>query len=104
MLDRAEGILGERILGDNPSFIVLFCCFLPAGFNLLIKFSKQQFLLCIWVWLHTDIIIKSGRRRYVYDEMKHTMAQLEVGMPELRAYEEFDFPCESLHYSIIDKY
>ncbi len=77
----------EEMLIDYPEFLSRFILLTGAGMT----------VRGAWERMLTDYK-KSGRKRYVYDEMKHTMAQLEVGMPELRAYEEFGRRCAQLPY------
>ncbi len=77
----------EEMLIDYPEFLSRFILLTGAGMT----------VRAAWEHMLSDYK-KSGRKRYVYDEMKHTMAQLEVGMPELRAYEEFGRRCALLPY------
>lgn len=77
----------EELLIDYPEFLSRFILLTGAGMT----------VRGAWERMLSDYK-KSGRRRYVYDEMQHTMAQLEVGMPELKAYEEFGRRCALLSY------
>lgn len=77
----------EELLVDYPEFLSRFILLTGAGMT----------VRSAWERMLSDYK-KSGRKRYVYDEMQHTMAQLEVGMPELKAYEEFGRRCAILSY------
>lgn len=77
----------EELLIDYPEFLSRFILLTGAGMT----------VRGAWERMLSDYK-KSGRKRYVYDEMQHTMAQLEVGMPELKAYEEFGRRCALLSY------
>lgn len=77
----------EELLIDYPEFLSRFILLTGAGMT----------VRSAWERMLSDYK-KSGRARYVYDEMQHTMAQLEVGMPELKAYEEFGRRCALLSY------
>ena len=72
---------------DYPEFLSRFTLLIGAGMT----------VRNAWERMLADYK-KSGRKRYVYEEMRHTMAQLEVGMPELRAYEQFGRRCALLSY------
>lgn len=41
---------------------------------------------------------KTREKRYVYEEMIRTLSQMELGVPEDRAYEEFGIRCGQLQY------
>jgi len=75
----------EELLVDYPEFLSRFILLTGAGMT----------VRSAWERMLSDYK-KSGRKRYVYDEMQHTMAQLEVGMSELKAYEEFGRRCTIL--------
>lgn len=77
----------EQLLMDYPEFLSRFILLIGAGIT----------VRAAWERMLGDYK-KSGRRRYVYDEMQRTMAQLEVGMPEIRAYEQFGRRCALLCY------
>lgn len=77
----------EELLVDYPEFLSRFILLLGAGMT----------VRSAWERMLSDHK-KSGRRRYVYEEMQRTMAQLEVGMPELRAYEQFGSRLALLSY------
>lgn len=77
----------EELLIDYPEFLSRFTLLIGAGMT----------VRGAWERMLADYK-KSGRKRYVYEEMQHTMAQLEVGMPELRAYEQFGRRCALLSY------
>ena len=77
----------EELLVDYPEFLSRFILLTGAGMT----------VRSAWERMLSDYK-KSGRKRYVYDEMQHTMAQLEVGMSELKAYEEFGRRCAILSY------
>lgn len=77
----------EELLIDYPDFLSRFILLLGAGMT----------VRGAWERMLADYQ-KSGRRRYVYDEMQRTMAQIEVGMPELRAYEQFGRRCGLISY------
>lgn len=77
----------EELLMDYPDFLSRFLLLLGAGMT----------VRGAWEHMLADYQ-KSGRRRYVYDEMQRTMAQIEVGMPELRAYEQFGRRCGLISY------
>lgn len=77
----------EELLMDYPDFLSRFILLLGAGMT----------VRGAWERMLADYQ-KSGRRRYVYDEMQRTMAQMEVGMPELRAYEQFGRRCGLISY------
>lgn len=77
----------EQLLIDYPEFLSRFILLIGAGMT----------VRGAWERMLSDYK-KSGRKRYVYDEMQHTMAQLEVGMPEIRAYEQFGRRCALLSY------
>lgn len=77
----------EQLLIDYPDFLSRFILLIGAGMT----------VRGAWERMLSDYK-KSGRKRYVYDEMQRTMAQLEVGMPEMRAYEQFGRRCALLSY------
>ncbi len=77
----------EELLMDYPEFLSRFTLLIGAGMT----------VRNAWERMLADYK-KSGRKRFVYEEMQHTMAQLEVGMPELRAYEQFGRRCALLSY------
>ncbi len=77
----------EELFVDYPEFLSRFILLLGAGMT----------VRGAWERMLSDYK-KSARRRYVYEEMQRTMAQLEVGMPELRAYEQFGSRCALLSY------
>ncbi|MDE7299869.1 MAG: type II secretion system F family protein [Lachnospiraceae bacterium] len=76
-----------QLLADYPDFLSRFLLLLGAGMNVRGAWERM-----------TEDYKKNGRCRYVYEEMKRTAAQLEVGMPELQAYEIFGRRCGLLPY------
>lgn len=77
----------EQLLMDYPEFLSKFLLLLDAGMN--VKGAWERMI---------GDYKKSGRKRSVYDEMVRTMTQMEVGMPESRAYEQFGRRCALLPY------
>ena len=72
---------------DFPDFLSQFLLMLGSGMN----------IRGIWERMADDYR-KSGKRRFVYDEMLRALAQMEVGMPESSAYEQFGRRCGQLPY------
>lgn len=77
----------EQLLTDYPEFLSKFLLLIGAGMN----------VRGTWARMIEDYK-KSGRKRPVYDEMIRAMMQMEVGMPESRAYEQFGRRCALLPY------
>ncbi len=76
-----------QLLADYPDFLSRFLLLLGAGMNVRGAWERM-----------TEDYKRGGRSRYVYEEMRRTTAQLEVGMPELQAYEIFGRRCGLLPY------
>ncbi len=77
----------QQLLADYPDFLSRFLLLLGAGMNARGAWERM-----------IDDYKKSGKKRFVYEEMKRTLAQLEVGLPELQAYEMFGRRCGLLPY------
>ena len=77
----------QQLLADYPDFLSRFLLLLGAGMNARGAWERM-----------IEDYKKSGKQRFVYEEMKRTLAQLEVGMPELQAYEMFGRRCGLLPY------
>lgn len=77
----------EELMADYPDFISKFILLLSSGLN----------IRGIWERMAQEYR-DSKRKQYVYEEMLRAQAQMEVGMPESRAYEMFGRRCGQLGY------
>lgn len=77
----------EQLLMDYPVLLGRMMLLLEAGLTV-----KRA-----WERIAEDYR-KSRKRRYVYEEMLRTLSQMELGVPEWKAYEEFGVRCGLLPY------
>lgn len=77
----------EQLLLDYPALLSKLMLLLGAGLT----------VRGAWERIAEDYR-KSGKKRYAYDEMLRALSQMELGVPEGRAYEEFGTRCGLLSY------
>lgn len=77
----------RELMADYPELVSKYLLLLNAGL------SQRS----VWERMTADYK-KSGRRRYVYEEMLQTMREMENGVSEVRAYERFGKRCRLLPY------
>lgn len=77
----------QELIADYPELVSKYLLLLNAGL------SPRS----VWERLVADYR-KSGRQRFVYDEMLLTLREMENGIPEVRAYERFGKRCKLLPY------
>lgn len=77
----------EELLLDYPDFLSRFLLLIGSGMT-----ARSA-----WERMAADCK-KSGRRRFLEGEILRTQAQLEVGLPETEAYEQFGRRCAQLPY------
>lgn len=77
----------RQLLKDYSEFLSKFLLLLGSGMNVRSAWERM-----------IANYRKTGKKRLVYDEMIRAMAQIEVGMPEQRAYEQFGRRCGLLPY------
>jgi len=77
----------QELLADYPELVSKYLLLLNAGL------SQRM----VWERIVSDYR-KSGRKRYVYDEMLLTLREMENGISEIRAYERFGKRCRLLPY------
>ncbi len=83
MVQRRE----QELVTDYPELVSKYLLLLNAGL------SQRS----VWERITSDYK-KSGRKRYVYEEMLQTMREIESGIPEIKAYESFGKRCRLLPY------
>lgn len=77
----------QELMTDYPELVSKYLLLLNAGL------SQRS----VWERIVSDYR-KSGRKRYVYEEMQLTMREMENGIPEGKAYERFGKRCRLLPY------
>ena len=77
----------QELMEDYPELVSKYLLLLNAGL------SQRS----VWERITSDYR-KSGRKRYVYEEMLLTMHEMENGISEARAYERFGKRCRLLPY------
>lgn len=77
----------QELMADYPELVSKYLLLLNAGLS-----SRS-----VWERIAEDYK-KSGRRRYVYEEMLLSMREMENGISEIKCYERFGKRCRLLPY------
>ena len=77
----------QELMADYPELVSKYRLLLNAGLS-------QR---AAWERIISDYK-RSGRKRYVYEEMLQTMREMEAGVLEIKAYERFGKRCRLLPY------
>lgn len=77
----------QELMADYPELVSKFLLLLHAGLSTRSAWERI-----------TEDYMKSGRKRYVYEEMLLSMREMENGRSEVRCYERFGKRCRLLPY------
>ncbi len=81
-------VRNEQIMIDYPEIITKFTMLLSAGMTGKTAFTRMA-----------EDYRKSGRKRYAYDEIVRLSNEFDVGVPEIKAYQNFGNRMRQLSYS-----